>query len=65
MNQTGIGTFEAFQTISLGILGKRPLWEALQTRQIVDARIAGLDYAALIGRAEHRFSRRPINTAWN
>ena len=27
---TGIGAFEAFETISLGILGKRALWEALQ-----------------------------------
>ena len=54
---TGIGTFEAYETISLGILGKRGLWEALQVRQKADTRIAGLDYPALIARAEHQFER--------
>src|SRR4051794_18912517 len=29
----GIGAFEAFETISLGVLGKRALWEALQVHQ--------------------------------
>jgi hypothetical protein len=52
---TGIGAFEAFETISLGILGKRCLWQALQVLQHADTRVAGLDYAALIARAEHQF----------
>ena len=52
---TGIGAFEAFETISLGILGKRALWESLQARQKVDTRIAGIDYASLISRAEQQF----------
>ncbi len=54
-NPTGIGAFEAFETISLGILGKRSLWQALQVRQRTDTRVAGLDYAALIVRAEQQF----------
>jgi hypothetical protein len=49
----GIGAFEAFETISLGILGKRALWEALQVRQNADSRVAGIDYHALIARANH------------
>jgi hypothetical protein len=49
----GLGTFEAFEAISLGILGKRALWEAL--RQSSDARVSGPDYDALIRRAEQQF----------
>jgi hypothetical protein len=52
---TGVGPFEAFETISLGILGKRSLWQALQVRQHADTRVAGLDYAALIARADQQF----------
>lgn len=54
---SGIGAFEAFETISLGILGKRALWEALQIRQNADNRLAGLDYPTLIGRAEQQFQK--------
>jgi hypothetical protein len=54
---SGIGTFEAFETISLGILGKRALWEALQVQQKADARVAGFDYSALIARAEQQFQK--------
>jgi hypothetical protein len=54
---TGIGAFEAFEAISLGILGKRALWEALQIHQKFDSRVTGLDYEALIGRAEQQFKR--------
>src|SRR5262245_1062549 len=39
---SGLGAFEAFETISLGILGKRALWQALQICQNTDARVAGL-----------------------
>jgi len=51
----GLGAFEAFEAISLGVLGKRALWEAL--RQNGDARLAGLDYSALITRAEQQFQK--------
>jgi hypothetical protein len=54
---SGIGALEAFETVSLGILGKRALWEALQTLQHSDRRIAGVDYPVLIGRAEQQFQR--------
>jgi len=54
---TGIGAFEAFETISLGILGKRALWEALQVRQMADIRFAELDCPALIARAEQQFKK--------
>ncbi|MDP9115125.1 MAG: hypothetical protein M3O20_15765 [Acidobacteriota bacterium] len=52
---TGIGTFESFETISLGIQGKRALWEALQVLQSTDARVAGIDYPKLLARAEQQF----------
>jgi hypothetical protein len=52
---SGIGAFEAFETISLGILGKRALWEGMQVRQNFDSRVAGLDYPNLIARAEQQF----------
>jgi hypothetical protein len=54
---SGIGAFEAFETIGLGILGKRALWQAMQIRQNVDTRLAGLDYSALIARAEQQFQK--------
>jgi hypothetical protein len=54
---SGIGAFEAFETISLGILGKRALWEALQVRQNTDRRVARPDYDVLIARAEQQFQK--------
>jgi len=54
---SGIGTFEAFESISLGILGKRALWEALQVRESGDNRVAGFDYPALIARADQQFQK--------
>ena len=54
---SGLGTFEAFEAISLGILGKRGLWEALEACQDVDPRLAGLDYQALMARADQQFQR--------
>jgi hypothetical protein len=54
---TGIGALEAFETISLGILGKRALWEALQVHTNADPRVAGPDYPALIARANQQFER--------
>jgi hypothetical protein len=54
---TGIGAFEAFETISLGILGKRALWEALKVRQEIDTRLAGFDFPSLIDRAEQQFAK--------
>lgn len=53
----GIGTFEAFEIISLGLLGKRGLWQALQVRQNSDGRVVGPDYPALLTRAEEQFQK--------
>ena len=53
----GIGALEAFETVSIGILGKRALWEALQVQQSADGRVAGIDYAALIARAGQQFQK--------
>ncbi|BDC52306.1 hypothetical protein F183_A46210 [Bryobacterales bacterium F-183] len=52
-NARGIGTFEALETLSLGILGKRALWRVL--RQIAEA--PKLDYDTLIVRAEYQFQQ--------
>ena len=40
---SGLGAFEAFEALSLGILGKRALWEALQAVQDLNPGLAGLD----------------------
>jgi hypothetical protein len=53
----GIGAFEAFETISLGILGKHALWQALQVRQNADTRVAGPDYPALMTRAQQQYQK--------
>uniref|UniRef100_Q01R94 Uncharacterized protein n=1 Tax=Solibacter usitatus (strain Ellin6076) TaxID=234267 RepID=Q01R94_SOLUE len=53
----GIGAFQALETISLGILGKRAMWEALQAREKADSRIAGPDFEMLIRRAEQQFQQ--------
>ena len=54
----GIGAFQAFETIGLGIMGNRALWETLRIRQNSDIRVAGFDYDALIQRADEQL-RRP------
>jgi hypothetical protein len=50
-----LGTFQALETLSLGILGKRSLWRALAEASGEDPRLAGLDYGRLIRRAEEQF----------
>jgi hypothetical protein len=53
----GIGAFEAFEMLSLGVLGKGALWRALQTVAGSDARLIGYDYAELAERAQSQFER--------
>ena len=53
----GIGAFQAFEIISIGILGKRALWESLRVRRSADSRVAGPDYDMLIARAEQQFQQ--------
>jgi hypothetical protein len=47
-----LGDFEAFEVLSLGILGKSKLWTALSKLAPFDARLNGLDLQQLIQRAQ-------------
>jgi hypothetical protein len=49
-----LGTFEALETLALGILGKLSLWQALVVIGRVDARVEGEDYAHLAARAQEQ-----------
>lgn len=51
-----LGTFQALETLSLGILGKRALWRALAEAAPEDPRLTGLDYDGLIRGAESQFA---------
>jgi hypothetical protein len=51
-----LGTFQALETLSLGILGKRSLWKALAEASREDPRLGGLDYEGLIRKAEEQFA---------
>jgi len=53
----GIGAFEAFETLALGILGKRALWQTLSVREKEDDRVLGPDYAVLLERAQEQFEK--------
>lgn len=48
----GLATFEALETLALGILGKRALWRALLATSQHNARLQGFAYEDLIARAE-------------
>jgi hypothetical protein len=52
-----LGLLEALETLALGILGKRALWCALAVIAPTDGRLAGLDLAGLIARAESQHDR--------
>jgi hypothetical protein len=51
----GLGTFEALETLTLGIQGKMALWRALRVIREVDARIPAEDYEHLWARAQSQF----------
>jgi hypothetical protein len=51
----GLGTFEALETLALGILGKLALWRALAVT--VDTRVHGVDFEQLITRAQAQHAR--------
>lgn len=57
----GIGTFEALETLALGILGKASLWRALAAIGDVDARVAGEDFSRLAALAEAQHVRVEAN----
>ena len=47
-----LGTFQALETLGLGILGKHALWRALDTIAQTDSRVQGVDYAQLAAKAQ-------------
>lgn len=49
-----LGTFEALEALSLGILGKRALWRALATQR---ERFSELDFEQLASRAQGQYDR--------
>jgi len=53
----GLGTFEALETLMLGVRGKLALWKALPLIREIDSRIPEQDYKILAARAEDQFSR--------
>jgi hypothetical protein len=52
-----LGNFEAIEVLSLGVLGKLALWNALQTIEAHDKRIATLRLEQLIARAQAQHAR--------
>jgi hypothetical protein len=57
MKGDSLGMFEALEALSLGILGKRALWRALETIAPLDARLQGIDLRSLVRRAEAQFEQ--------
>ena len=53
----GIGTFEALETLLLGIRGKLCLWQALPLIRELDARIPEQDFDSLRSRAQDQYAR--------
>lgn len=51
------GSFEAIETLSLGIRGKEALWKTLTKVREFDATIPPLNFQALITRAREQFER--------
>jgi hypothetical protein len=52
-----LGLFEALEALALGILGKVALWKALAAAAPHDARLHGIDYGHLVGRAQDQHAR--------
>jgi len=53
----GLGTFEALETLTLGIRGKLALWQALPLIREFDSRIPANDFQRLAARAEEQYQR--------
>ncbi len=53
----GLGTFQALETLALGILGKLALWRALKVIAESDDRVSGVDLEQLIARAQAQHAR--------
>jgi hypothetical protein len=59
-SKPGLGTFEALETLALGIQGKQALWRVLPVIRHTDTRLPDLDFEKLIERAkdQHRLVER-------
>jgi hypothetical protein len=53
----GLGTFEALETVAIGILGKLALWRALMVISDADDRLAGVDLDKLAAPSEEQHAR--------
>jgi hypothetical protein len=53
----GLGTFEALETLALGIQGKISLWRVLAVVFLIDPRIHGADFDELAQRAQDQYNR--------
>ena len=53
----GLGTFEALETLVLGIRGKLALWHVLPRARNLDPRIPSLDFDKLAASAEEQGAR--------
>ncbi|MGI9074399.1 MAG: hypothetical protein ACR2JB_24495 [Bryobacteraceae bacterium] len=53
----GLGTFQALETLALGILGKLALWRVLAVVAEDDHRVRGVDFQQLVSRAENQHAR--------
>jgi hypothetical protein len=56
-DRDALPTFEALETLSLGIQGKVALWRVLQVVAETDERLAGWDFTALSSKAQDQFNR--------
>jgi hypothetical protein len=56
-NDGGLGTFEALETLALGVQGKLALWQVLPVVAQADYRLRDWDFTRLGGRARDQFSR--------
>jgi hypothetical protein len=52
-----LGTFESLETLALGVLGKRALWQALALIADTNPSVRGPDYDHLIARAEAQYEQ--------
>ena len=56
-DSSGLGTFQAFESVALGILGKLALWRTLAVLAHNDDRLRGFDFETLIARAQQQHSQ--------
>ncbi len=53
----GFGTFQALETLALGIFGKLELWRALKVIAEKDDRFRGIEFEELIARAQRQYDQ--------